>query len=179
MLAVVLAILAKTVVNLKLGLGSISKKNNKSHIFKHLHSTAIRLDSYNSLCLKIIDKANSKFDLKIKIVLHINWRKPNLNPQRTDLALTFFTVVSVPLFCSFLSLFVLFYRFSLFLLLSLSLTLIICIFYFLCYTSLLLHLISTHLVSHLSLSSIVFIFYTLIIEIFYCLSYTSLFFISL
>ena len=113
MLAVVLAILAKTVVNLKLGLGSISKKNNKSHIFKHLHSTAIRLDSYNSLCLKIIDKANSKFDLKIKIVLHINWRKPNLNPQKTHLALTFFTIVSVPLFCSFLSLFVLFYRFSL------------------------------------------------------------------
>ena len=41
------------------------KKDNKSHIFKHLHSTATCFDSYNSLCFKIIDKANSKFDLKI------------------------------------------------------------------------------------------------------------------
>ena len=52
------------------------KKDNKSHIFKHLHSTATCFDSYNSLCFKIIDKANSKFDLKIKEALHINWRKP-------------------------------------------------------------------------------------------------------
>ena len=33
-------------------------------------------------------KANSKFDLKIKETLHINWRKPNLNAQRDHLALT-------------------------------------------------------------------------------------------
>ena len=31
------------------------KKDNKSHIFKHLHSTAACFDSYNSLCFKIID----------------------------------------------------------------------------------------------------------------------------
>ena len=42
------------------------KKDNKSHIFKYLHSTATCFDSYNSLCFKIIDKANSKFDLKLK-----------------------------------------------------------------------------------------------------------------
>ena len=41
------------------------KKDNKSHTFKHLHSTATCFDSYNSLCFKIIHKANSKFDLKI------------------------------------------------------------------------------------------------------------------
>ena len=64
------------------------KKDNKSHIFKHLHSTTRCFDSYNSLCFKIIDKANSKFDLKIKEALHINWRKPNLNAQQTHLALT-------------------------------------------------------------------------------------------
>ena len=58
------------------------KKDNKSHIFKHLHSTATCFDSYNSLCFKIIDKANSKFDLKIKEALHINWRKLNLNTQQ-------------------------------------------------------------------------------------------------
>ena len=42
------------------------KEDNKSHIFKQLHSSETYFDSYNSLCFKIIDKANSKFDLKIK-----------------------------------------------------------------------------------------------------------------
>ena len=64
------------------------KKNNKSHIFKHLHSTAACFDSYNSLCFKIIDKVSSKFDLKIEEALHIKWRKPNLNAQQSHLALT-------------------------------------------------------------------------------------------
>ena len=64
------------------------KKDNKSHIFNHLHSTARCFDLYNSLCLKIVDKANSKFDLRIKEALHINWRKPNLNAQQNNLALT-------------------------------------------------------------------------------------------
>ena len=61
--------------------------DNKSHIFKHLHSTTTWFDLYNSLCFKIIDKANSKFDLKIKEALHINRRKPNLNAQQNHLAL--------------------------------------------------------------------------------------------
>ena len=46
------------------------------------------LDSYNSLCFKIIDKANSKFYLKIKEALNINWRKTNLNAQQNHLAFT-------------------------------------------------------------------------------------------
>ena len=65
------------------------KKDNKSHIFKHLFSTATCFDSYNSLCFKIIGKANSKFDLKFKEALHINWRKANLNALQNHLALTF------------------------------------------------------------------------------------------
>ena len=40
------------------------KKYNKSHIFKHLHSTKACFESYNSLSFKIIDKANSKLDFK-------------------------------------------------------------------------------------------------------------------
>ena len=64
-------------------------KDNKSHILKHLHFTAACFDSYNSLCFKIVDKANSKFDLKIKEALHINLRKPNLNVQQNHSALTF------------------------------------------------------------------------------------------
>ena len=58
------------------------KKDNKYCAFKHLHSITTYFESYNSLSFKIIDKANSKFDLKIKEALHINWRKPNLNPQQ-------------------------------------------------------------------------------------------------
>ena len=64
------------------------KKDNNSHIFKHLHSSATCFDSYNSFCLIIIDKTNSKFNLKIKEALHINWRKRNLNAQQNHLALT-------------------------------------------------------------------------------------------
>ena len=40
------------------------KKDSKSHIFTDLRSTATCFDSYNFLCFKIIDKANSNFDLK-------------------------------------------------------------------------------------------------------------------
>ena len=64
------------------------KKDNKSHIFKHLHSSKTCFDLYNSLLFKIIDKANSKCDLKIKKALHINWRKQNLNAQQNYLAFT-------------------------------------------------------------------------------------------
>ena len=89
MLAIVLAILQKLVIiKLEFKIEEHIKKDNKSHIFKHLHSTATCFDSYNSLCFKIIDKANSKFDLKIKEALHINWKKPNLNAQHNHLALT-------------------------------------------------------------------------------------------
>ena len=63
------------------------KKDNKSRIFKHLHSTTTCFDSYNSLCFKIIVKANFKIDLK-KETLHINWRKPNLNAQQNHLPLS-------------------------------------------------------------------------------------------
>ena len=65
-----------------------NKIDNKSYIFKDLQSTATCFDSYNSLSLKIIDKADSKFALKIKEALHINWWKPNLNTQPNHLSLT-------------------------------------------------------------------------------------------
>ena len=64
------------------------KMDNKSHIFKHLHPTATCFGSHNSFSFKIIDKVNSKSDLKIKEALHINWRKPNLNAQQNHLPLT-------------------------------------------------------------------------------------------
>ena len=64
------------------------QKYNKSHIFKHLYSAETCFESNNSRFLKKIYKANSKFDLKIKEALHINWKKPNLNAQQNHLALT-------------------------------------------------------------------------------------------
>ena len=79
MQTVVLAILAKLVVIIKLRIEEHIKKDDKSLIFKHVHSTGTCFNSYNSLCFKTIDKANSKFDLKIKEALQSNWRKPNLN----------------------------------------------------------------------------------------------------
>ena len=89
MLAVVLAILVKLFfIFLKTCIEEDIKKYNKSHIFKHLHSIATCFDSYNSLCFKITDQANSKFDLKIKESLYINWKKPKLNAQENHLALT-------------------------------------------------------------------------------------------
>ena len=64
------------------------KKDSKSLIFKHLHSTTTCFDSYNSLSFEIYDKANSKFDLRIKELLHINSRKHKLNAHQNLLALT-------------------------------------------------------------------------------------------
>ena len=119
-------------------------KDNKSHIFKQLHCITTCFDLYNSLSFKIIDKANSKFDLKIKEALRINWRKSNLNVQQNHLALTFSLELASSL-CSFLSLF--FVAFLFHLLFSLYLTLIISIFYCLNYTSPLPHLIIIHLIN--------------------------------
>ena len=62
--------------------------DKKSHIFKHLTPAPTSCDTHNSLCFEIVNKANSKFDLKMKEVLHSNLRKPNLNAQQNYLALT-------------------------------------------------------------------------------------------
>ena len=94
------------------------KKDNKSHIFKHLHSTAACFNSYNSLCFKTIDKAaDTKFDLNIQEALNIN-----LNEQQNHLAVTLWLYLLFP--CFFLYLFVftlLFFAFLFHLLFSLSL----------------------------------------------------------
>ena len=58
--------IGKTCHHFKTRIEEDIKKDSKSHIFKHMHSNATCFDSYKSLCFKIIDKANSKFDLKLK-----------------------------------------------------------------------------------------------------------------
>ena len=142
--AVVLAILAEFVVILKLGLRNISKRI-VSFIFLNVYIPLQHaLDSFNSLSFKIIDKANSKFDLNIKEALHINWRKPNLTLNKIIYLSPFCYSFRPPCFyccccCCFCFCF------------SLS-SIIFIIFdtnyqylYCLNYTSLLLHLITTHL----------------------------------
>ena len=131
--------IGETCRRFKTGIEEHIKKDNKFHFSKHLHSTATLFDSYDSLCFKIIDKANSKFDLKIKEALHINWRKPNLNAQKNHLALTLSLKLLFPLL---LSVFACFY-FVVFCISLLSIvfiisTLLIGIFYCLNYTLLLL-----------------------------------------
>ena len=64
------------------------KKDNKSHIFKHLYSNTTCFESYNSPYFKIIDKAKSKFYLKVKGAVHISWRKSDLNEQQSHVTLT-------------------------------------------------------------------------------------------
>ena len=79
MLAVVLTILAKISVILKLRLRNISKTIT-SLIF--LNTDTPPQDALAHIILfpfKIVDKANSKLDLKIQEALHINCRKANLN----------------------------------------------------------------------------------------------------
>ena len=88
MLAAVLATFTKLVIILKLGLRNISKKDNKSHISKHLPSTTACFHLYNSLSFKIIRKVNLKLDLEIKEALCIKWITPHLNAQQNHLALT-------------------------------------------------------------------------------------------
>ena len=58
--------IGKTGCHFKIRIEEHIRKDNKSHIFKHVHSTATCFDSFNYLSFKIIDKANSKFDLTIK-----------------------------------------------------------------------------------------------------------------
>ena len=87
MVAVGLATLAKPVVVLKLGLRSISKRIT-SFIFLNIYTLPKGALTHNSIYFKIIDKVNSKFDLKIRETLYITWRKPNLNAQQNYLALT-------------------------------------------------------------------------------------------
>ena len=59
MLAIDLAILFKSCHHCETRTQEHVKKDNQSHIFKHLHFTATCFDLYNSRSFKMIDKANS------------------------------------------------------------------------------------------------------------------------
>ena len=63
-------------------------RSELSKIFKHLLSWERCPQSCSSDCFEILDSAPTKFQLKLKEAMHINWEKPNLNQQVHHVNLT-------------------------------------------------------------------------------------------
>ena len=80
--------IGKTCHHFKTRIEEHIKKDNKSLILLNICTPPQHPLTHIILCFKIIDKTNSKFHLKIKKALHINWRKPNLNAEQNHLAVT-------------------------------------------------------------------------------------------
>ena len=116
--------ISKTCHHFKTRIEEHIKKDNKSHIFRHLHSTSTCFDSSNSLSFKIINQASSKFYLKIKEALHINLEKPYLKSFISH-PFAIYSVTLVLFFCLFVLafLFHLLFLFSLTLIISILVTL--------------------------------------------------------
>ena len=55
------------------------KTDKNSHIYKHIQSSENCKQSCDESCFPILDTASSKFSLKIKEDMHINWQKSELN----------------------------------------------------------------------------------------------------
>ena len=62
--------------------------DKKSHIMKHLLGNKTCKKLCDESCFQIIDYASSRFRLKIKEALHINWQKPDLNQQKEHVNIT-------------------------------------------------------------------------------------------
>ena len=62
--------------------------DKSSHIFKHLQSSERCRQSCSADCFEFLDSAPTKFQLKLKEAMHINWEKPNLNQQVHHVNLT-------------------------------------------------------------------------------------------
>ena len=70
--------------------------DKSSHIFKHLQSSELCRQSCSADCFEILDSAPTKFQLKLKEAMYINWEKPNLNQQvhHVNPALTLYALFS-------------------------------------------------------------------------------------
>ena len=62
--------------------------DKSSHIFKHLLSSDRCRQSCSTDGFEILDSAPTKFQLKLKEAMHINWEKPNLDQQVHHVNLT-------------------------------------------------------------------------------------------
>lgn len=66
----------------------ILSSHTSSHIYNHLLSSECCCQSCSADCLEILDCTPTKFQLKLKEAMHINWEKPNLNQQVHHVNLT-------------------------------------------------------------------------------------------
>ena len=63
-------------------------RDRASHIFQHLQQSEACRNSCSAECFKVIDRATTKFQVKIKEALHISWEQPSLNKQLYPVNLT-------------------------------------------------------------------------------------------
>ena len=63
-------------------------KDKKSHIYSHLQENLQCQEKVNSDCFEIIDRASSYISIQINEVMHINWKKPELNKQVKHVGIT-------------------------------------------------------------------------------------------
>ena len=63
------------------------KKDKKSHIFQHLHNKEECFSSFDLNCFSILDSATTKYQIKLKEGMYIDWKQPNLN-KKTHLSTT-------------------------------------------------------------------------------------------
>ena len=57
------------------------RSDKQSHVYKHVHSSLVCKSACNDACFSILDTARTKYALKLKEGLHINWEQPSLNKQ--------------------------------------------------------------------------------------------------
>ena len=65
-----------------------AKKDKKSHVFQHVHSKEECFSSFDLSCFSILDSATTKYHMKLKEGMCIDWEKPNLNKQKYHLSTT-------------------------------------------------------------------------------------------
>ena len=63
-------------------------RDRTSHIFKHLQQSEACRNSCSAECFEVVDRATTKFQVKIKEALHISWEQPSLNKQLYHVNLT-------------------------------------------------------------------------------------------
>ena len=67
----------------------LNKSSSPTYIFSHLDNNIDCRQACDENCFKIIDSAATKFSLKVKEALHIQWLNPTLNKQKIHVSLTF------------------------------------------------------------------------------------------
>ena len=66
----------------------LHKSVGASNVFKHLQQNPDCRSKCDETCFKIIDSARTKFTLKVKEALHIQWLKPTINKQINHMSIT-------------------------------------------------------------------------------------------